>query len=111
RLALEQLHGDEQLAAVLADLVKLADVRMVHAGRGAGLAPESLARGVVARDGRHRLEGDGALELLVARGVDDAHAALSQLADDPVVADAPREAVAHRRLVAERGCRNWRRTL
>src|SRR5260221_493319 len=43
------------------------------------------------------------LELLVARGVDDAHAALAQLADDPIVADAPGEAVAHRRLVGERG--------
>ena len=49
RLALQQLHGDEQLAAVLADLVELADVRMVDAGRGPGLAPEALARGLVAR--------------------------------------------------------------
>ena len=33
---------------VLADFVDLADVRMVDAGRGAGLAPEALARGLVA---------------------------------------------------------------
>ena len=33
---------------VLADLVNLADVRVIDAGRGAGLAPEPLARGVVA---------------------------------------------------------------
>ena len=49
RLALEQLHGDEELAVVLADLVDLADVRMVDAGRRARLAPEALARGLVAR--------------------------------------------------------------
>ena len=42
RFAIEQLHGDEQPAVVLADLVDLADVRVVHAGRRAGLAPETL---------------------------------------------------------------------
>ena len=61
RLALEQLHGDEQLAGVLADLVDLADVRMVDARRGAGLAPEPLARRLVRCDRRHRLQRDGAL--------------------------------------------------
>ena len=49
RLALEQLHRDEQLAAVLADLVDLADVRMIDARGGARLAPEALARRLVAR--------------------------------------------------------------
>ena len=48
RLALEQLHGDEQLAVVLADLVELADVRVVDARRGPRLAPEALARRLVA---------------------------------------------------------------
>ena len=41
RFALEQLHGDEQRAAVLADLVNLADVRMIDAGRRTRLAPEA----------------------------------------------------------------------
>ena len=47
-LALQQLHRDEELAVVFADLVDLADVRMVDAGRGARLAPEALARRLVA---------------------------------------------------------------
>ena len=50
RLALEQLHRDEELAVVFADLVDLADVRMVDAGRGARFAPEALARRLVAGD-------------------------------------------------------------
>ena len=81
RLALEQLHGDEQLAAVLADLVDLADVRMVDAGRGAGLAPEALARGLVAAPSDDIvLSATRALQPLVARRVDDAHPALAELA-------------------------------
>ena len=46
---------------VLADLVDLADVRMIDAGRGAGLAPEALARGLVVGQRRHRLQRDRAL--------------------------------------------------
>ena len=46
RFALEQLHRDEQPAVVLADLVDLADVRMVDARRGPGLPPEAAARAV-----------------------------------------------------------------
>jgi hypothetical protein len=48
RLALEQLHGDEQLAVLLADVVELADVRVVDAGSRPRLALEAPARGVVA---------------------------------------------------------------
>ena len=90
RLALEQLHGDEQLAVIVTDLVELAHVRMVDAGRGARLAPEPLARRLVSRGRRDRLEGDDAPEPLVARGVDDPHAALAQGAGDDVVPDAGR---------------------
>ena len=73
---------------VLADLVDLADVGMVDARRGARFAPEALARGLVARQRRHRLDGDGALEPFVARRVDDAHPAFAELAHDGVVRDA-----------------------
>ena len=48
-LAFEQLHRDEELAVGLADLVQLADVGVRHAGGGARLAPETLARLGIAR--------------------------------------------------------------
>ena len=66
RLALEELHRDEQLPAVLADLVDLADVRVVDGGRGPGLAAEALA-GRVVRLG-DRLHRDPAAEALVLGG-------------------------------------------
>ena len=49
RLALEQLHGDEQAAGVFADLVDLADVRMVDARRCPRFTPQPLARRLVVR--------------------------------------------------------------
>ena len=50
RFATQQLHGDEQLALVLDDLVDLTDIRVVDARRGARLAQEALAcRGVTPR--------------------------------------------------------------
>jgi hypothetical protein len=66
RLAFEQLHRDEQLAGILADLVNLADVRMVDARRRTGLAPEPLARGLVVFERQHHLQRDRALQALVA---------------------------------------------
>jgi hypothetical protein len=88
RFALQQLHGDEQLAPVLADLVELAHVRMVDARRGPSLAPEPLPRRFVAAQRRHRLQSDHALQPLVARRVHGAHPALAELARDCVVPDA-----------------------
>ena len=87
RRALEQFHGDEQHTAVLADLVDLTDVRMIDRRGRTRLAPEALARSLVVGERRHRLQCDRALELLVARGVDDTHPALAELALDPVVAE------------------------
>ena len=91
RFAFEQLHRDEQPAAVLADFVDLADVRMVDARRRPGLAPQALPRRLVVGERRQRLHGDGALETIVARRVDDAHAAFPQLAFDRIAADASRQ--------------------
>ena len=88
---LEQLHRDVQLPVLLADLVDLADVRMVDARRGAGLAPEALTRlGIVGERGQ-RLQRDRTFKPAVARGVDDAHAALAKLAFDRVAPNARRE--------------------
>ena len=83
----QQLHGDEQLATVFADFVDLADVRMIDACRGPRLAPEALPRRFVVGQRRHRLERDRALEARVARRIDNAHAALTQLPRDRVRSD------------------------
>ena len=92
RFSFEELHRDEQAPAVFADLVDLADVRMVHACRRPGLAPEALPSGGVVGRRRQRLEGDRALEPIVPRRVDDTHAALAQQAFDHVPTDATRMA-------------------
>ena len=94
-LAFEQLHGDEELARVLADLVDLAHVRVVHAGGGAGFAPEALAGRVVGL--RDRLHGDLAAQALVLGGEHDAHAALPEPVQDPVAAEPRRVAGPGRR--------------
>ena len=62
-VALEQLHGHVDLALLLAEVVDGDDVRMVEAGGGLRLALEALAQLVVGADGgRHRLDGDVAVE-------------------------------------------------
>ena len=87
RLPLEQLHGDEQLAAVLADLVHLADVRVVDPGRGPGLPAEAPA-GRVVRLG-DRLHRDSTAEAVVLGREDDAHPALPEPVEDAVAAEVP----------------------
>ncbi len=88
---LEQLHRDVQLPVLLADFVDLADVRVVDARRGAGLAPEALAGlGIMGERGQ-RLQRDRTFKPTVARGIDDAHAALAKLPFDRVAPDARRE--------------------
>ena len=104
RLALEELHGDEQRAGVLADFVNLADVRMVDARGRPGFAPEALPRRLVVCRRRHGLHRHDTLEPLVACGIDDAHAAFPELAGDGVVADAGGRGSRWRA-----GCLGWRR--
>src|SRR5262245_9528914 len=87
RFALEELHRDEQRAAVFADFVDLADVRMVDAGRRPRLAPEAAPRGLVVGDRQHGLHGDRPLQALVAGLVNHAHAAFAELAADFVMTD------------------------
>ena len=87
RSAFEELHGEEGLAGVLADLEQLTDVRVID-GRGRARFPEeSLAHRRVRRwqDG---LDRNGALELIVHALENDTHATASDLTDDPITADA-----------------------
>ena len=92
-VALEQLHRDEELALVLADLVDLADVGMADAGGRPRLAPEPLARALVARHRRQHLHRHRTPEPFVVRRIHHAHAALAQLAGDRIVPQPAREPV------------------
>ena len=93
RLALETLHGDEQLSIGLADLVQLTDVRMIDAGGKASLARETLACGRVSRAlVPEHFQGDRPFQLFVQRRIDHAHAAFTQRVGDAVSTDTCRHA-------------------
>ena len=83
RLPVEQFHRQEQLGAVLFDLVQLTDIRMADAGRGAGLPPQAAPLELVGALAdpldRHR-----AIQALVVGGMNDAHPALSELSPHAV---------------------------
>ena len=76
RRAVQQLHHDEMLALVLADVVDRADVRVVERRGGARLAPEAFERlAVVRADPRAGTSARRAAEAGIFGAVDDAHAA------------------------------------
>ena len=87
RLAFEQFHREEQVVAILADVVDLADVRMIDARGRARLPPQSLPGRLVLSETQNHLQRDGALQALVVGLVDDPHPAGAQLSGDPVVRD------------------------
>ena len=74
--ALDQAHGDDQLAVLLAGVVDGDDVGVVETGGEARLAQEPFAEGLVVGEvaGDH-LECHRAVERQVRRPVDDAHPA------------------------------------
>jgi hypothetical protein len=86
RLPLEQLHDEERLAVVVADVKKLTYVRMGETRRGARLAHEAFARGRVvgSTDG---LDRDRATQTLILGGVDDSHPAFAELAHNAIGPD------------------------
>ena len=86
RLAGKELHHDERLAVVLADLVDRAQIRVAHARRRARLPQEASSRRVV-RALQH-LQRDLAPQLPVLREVHAAHAALADEPDHAIAADA-----------------------
>jgi hypothetical protein len=85
--AVDELHGDVDLAAEGADLVDADDVGVRQPGHGLGLAQEAGAGQVLAGLGVEQLDGDLAVELLVVGGIDDAGAAAAELAQDGEAAD------------------------
>ena len=88
RLALEQLHGDERLAVLFADLVNRADVRMIERRRRPRLEPEALGRLRAALQiAWQELQRDVPAKRQILGLIDDAHAARTDAAQDPIVGD------------------------
>ena len=115
--AVEELHDEEGAVAFLADVVDRADVGMIQRGRGLGFAAKTFeGLAVLGQIFGKKLEGDEAAEARVFGFVDHAHAAATELFDDPVVRDglieqvrvAPPQGSSHakaRRGGSQRACR------
>ena len=92
RAAVHQLHGEELLPVGLADLMDGDDVRMVQPRDRLRLGAEARQLLRPGEGGRaDELQGDGALEPEVLRLVDDPHAAVSDLPQQPVLSEHRRQ--------------------
>jgi hypothetical protein len=88
RLALEQLHGQEELSILLVKTVDGADIGVVQARGGACLATKALRRLAVLGVGvRQHLQRDQPSQPSVLGLVDNAHPAGAQLIEDLVLAE------------------------
>ncbi len=88
RLALQILHGNEGLPALLVDFVDGANVWMVQGGSGLRLALEAAERLRVLGDFvRQEFQSDEAAKFDVLGFIDHAHAATAKLLHDAVVRD------------------------
>src|SRR5690606_7902684 len=82
-----ELHHEERerrIATVDAGLEDLRDARMLQPSERLRLAREAPQRVTAERAGTHRLQRDAPRRLELLGGVDDAHAAGPDLADDAV---------------------------
>ena len=87
-LALDVLHGEEALAVGLFDRIDGDDVGMVEGGDRLDLALEAgEAVGILGERRRQGLQRDLAVQTLVLGKVDDPHAALTELGEDPIMPD------------------------
>jgi hypothetical protein len=88
RDAVDERHGNEELAVVLGDFVDRTDVGVVEGGRRPCFREEALAlAGAAERRGREELQGHEAAERDVPRLVDHTHAAFADLLQQEVVGD------------------------
>src|ERR1700757_793119 len=88
RRAVQKLHHEKGLAALLANVVNRADIRMVQRRRCLRLATEPLQRLPILRQIlRQKLQRDKAPEPSVFRLVDDTHAPTAKFRNDAVMRD------------------------
>ena len=86
--AIEELHGDERLAALVVNFVNGADVRMVQCGCGLGLALEAgEGLRIFGYFVGQEFQGYKAAQLEVFGLIDNAHAATTKLFDHSIVRD------------------------
>jgi hypothetical protein len=86
--AVQKLHGDERLSALLADVVNRADVGMVQRGRGLGFALKASERlWATGNVFGQEFHSDEAMQPRVFGLIYHAHAATPEFLDDAVVRD------------------------
>ena len=86
RHPVHELHGDERLAGILADVVNGANVGMIERRRGLGFAPKPFEGLRVARQFHGKeFQGDETIQARILRFVDHAHTAAAELFDNAVM--------------------------
>ena len=85
RLALKEFHRNEQRFTMFADLIELADIRMIDAGCGASFAPEALSRHLIVWGITDDFERDRPVQPFILGGIHDSHPTLAKLANDSIV--------------------------
>jgi hypothetical protein len=87
-LPIHELHGNELLAVLFANVVNRADIRMIQRRGSLRLAAKAFERDrVLGRFRREKLESDQTLQARVFRLIDDTHPAASERFEDAVVRD------------------------
>ena len=105
RLAVEQLHHDEALTLVFADVEEHADVRVIERRGDARLAREPGERlRIVRQMRRQQLERHLPAEPAILGAIDHAHAAPAELLDDLVVRERLANHVRETRIIPCRRC-------
>src|SRR5260370_37594602 len=88
RQAVQKLHGQEEMAVFLPNLMDGADIGMIKGGSGAGFAAETLQCLRILRDiVGEKLKRDKSAERDIFGLVNHAHAAAAEFLDDAVVRD------------------------
>ena len=83
--SVDEVHGHEQQAVLLAGVVDRDDVRVAQRDGDPRLGTEALAEGVVCRQPRRdHLQGDDVIQRQVGGAIDGAHAAATRDPLDPV---------------------------
>jgi len=87
-IAVDELHGDERLAVLLANVINSADVRVVEGGSGMGFSAEAFeGQRILPQIFWKKFQGDCAVEAHILSLEDHAHTASAKSFQDAVVRD------------------------